>query len=78
MATLHADCNDLVSLVQETGAVMREIRDLEDQIETEKARNVAETLHRITTDLQLAEDERKDILQKIANRKVEATGRKWN
>lgn len=55
---------------------MREIRDLEEQIETEKARNVAETLHRITADLKLAEDEGKDILQKIANRKVEATGRK--
>lgn len=65
-----------MSLVQETGAVMREIRDLEEQIETEKGRNVAETLNRITADLKLAEDEGKDILQKIANRKVEATGRK--
>jgi hypothetical protein len=32
LATLHADCAELVGLVEETGATMREIRDLEDQV----------------------------------------------
>lgn len=32
LATLHSDCNELVSLVEETGATVREIRDLEEQV----------------------------------------------
>lgn len=71
LATLHADCADLVQLVQETGAVMRELRDLEEQIENEKSRNVAETLHRITTDLKLVQDEGAELACQIeATRKV--------
>lgn len=32
LATLHSDCSELVSLVEETGAIVREIRDLEKQV----------------------------------------------
>ena len=32
LATLHSDCSDLVNLVEETGATVREIRDLEEQV----------------------------------------------
>lgn len=32
LATLHSDCSDLVDLVEETGAIIREIRDLEEQV----------------------------------------------
>lgn len=32
LATLHSDCSELVSLVEETGATIREIRDLEEQV----------------------------------------------
>ncbi|KAK2589337.1 hypothetical protein KPH14_007885 [Odynerus spinipes] len=35
LATLHSDCSELVSLVEETGATVREIRDLEEQIDTD-------------------------------------------
>lgn len=32
LATLHSDCSELVTLVEETGATVREIRDLEEQV----------------------------------------------
>lgn len=32
LATLHSDCSELVNLVEETGATIREIRDLEEQV----------------------------------------------
>ncbi|KAK6619484.1 hypothetical protein RUM43_012241 [Polyplax serrata] len=51
LATLHSDCDQLVAMVQETGAILREIRDLEDQIEKEKSKNIAANLERITADL---------------------------
>lgn len=70
MATLHSDCSDLVGLVHETGVIIREVRDLEDQIEIEKSRNVASNLDRITIDLKLVEKEGKDILEKINKSKT--------
>ncbi|XP_020280155.1 coiled-coil domain-containing protein 22 homolog [Pseudomyrmex gracilis] len=51
LATLHSDCSELVSLVEETGATIREIRDLEEQIDSESAKNVGANLERITADL---------------------------
>ncbi|XP_046394778.1 coiled-coil domain-containing protein 22 homolog [Ischnura elegans] len=51
LATLHSDCSDIVRMVEETGATVREIRDLEDQIQTEEANSVASNLERITADL---------------------------
>lgn len=32
LATLHSDCSELVQMVEETGAIVREIRDLEEQV----------------------------------------------
>jgi hypothetical protein len=32
LATLHSDCSELVQMVEETGATVREIRDLEEQV----------------------------------------------
>lgn len=49
-------------LVQETGAAMREVRDLEDQIETEKARNVAANLARISADLEVVQREAQELI----------------
>ncbi|XP_053684089.1 coiled-coil domain-containing protein 22 homolog [Sabethes cyaneus] len=51
LVMLHSDCAELIGLVQETGAIKREIRDLEDQIENEKTRNTAANLAQITNDL---------------------------
>ena len=37
LATLHSDCSELVTLVEETGATIREIRDLEEQVYIKKS-----------------------------------------
>lgn len=61
LATLHSDCNELIILVQDTGAIQREIRELEEQIDTEKTKNVASNLERITADLKQMEKESREI-----------------
>lgn len=61
LATLHSDCNELITLVQDTGAIQREIRELEEQIDTEKMKNVASNLERITADLKQMEKESREI-----------------
>lgn len=66
LATLHSNCGDLIQMVNETGQVEREIRDLEDQIENERDRNIPDNLKRITNDLKLLEIEAKE-LQEIIN-----------
>lgn len=66
MATLHSNCGDLIQMVNETGVVDREIRDLEDQIDSEQDRNISENLERITNDLKILEAEAKDLNDKIS------------
>ncbi|XP_047110934.1 coiled-coil domain-containing protein 22 homolog isoform X1 [Schistocerca piceifrons] len=57
LATLHSDCSELVQMVEETGAIIREIRDLEEQIETETAKNVGSNLERVSADLRQMQQE---------------------
>lgn len=71
MATLHSNCGDLIEMVNETGLVQREVRDLEDQIETERDRNISDNLKRITNDLKLLEIEAKEIQEKIDKLKIQ-------
>ncbi|XP_058129345.1 coiled-coil domain-containing protein 22 homolog [Anopheles ziemanni] len=52
LVALHTECSELVGLVQETGAIKREVRELEDQIENEKDRNVVANLAQIGRDLE--------------------------
>ncbi|CAD7087154.1 unnamed protein product [Hermetia illucens] len=73
LATLHSDCSDLVTLVQETGAVLREMRDVEDQIENEKSRNIAKNLEKITSDLKEMEKDSKNLQDKIRQIENEIT-----
>lgn len=64
LATLHSDCVELIQMVQDTGNVQREIRDLEDQIETENDRNITVNLKQITDDLKMLDAEASE-LQKL-------------
>lgn len=50
LAGLHENCSSLVNTVEETGNIMREIRDLEDQVEAEQRKNMAANLARISAD----------------------------
>lgn len=43
LATLHSDCSELVSLVEETGATIREIRDLEEQVRCRRNERIEKT-----------------------------------
>lgn len=52
LATLHADCTEIVALVEETGTIIRDIRDLEEQVEVERGKNVEESLVKILADLE--------------------------
>lgn len=71
MATLHSNCGDLIQMVNEIGQVERETRDLQDQIENERDRNVPDNLKRITNDLKLLEIEAKETQEKINSLKMQ-------
>ncbi|KAL0839509.1 hypothetical protein ABMA28_016214 [Loxostege sticticalis] len=51
LALLHSECSTIVSLVNDTGTIARDIVDLEDNIKTEKAKKAEETLKKIHLDL---------------------------
>lgn len=71
LVTLHSDCTELIGLVQETGSIKREIRDLEDQIENEKTRNTATNLAQITHDVTEMQNESHRLEESI--RRMEVT-----
>lgn len=51
LVTLHSDCEDIIQSVHEIGMIMREIRDIDDQVEIIKSRNISSNLQQISTDL---------------------------
>ncbi|XP_053680941.1 coiled-coil domain-containing protein 22 homolog [Anopheles nili] len=65
LVALHTECSELVRLVQDTGAVKREVRELEDQIENEKDRNVVANLSQITHDLEEMQQESRRLEEAI-------------
>uniref|UniRef100_T1GNN5 Coiled-coil domain-containing protein 22 homolog n=1 Tax=Megaselia scalaris TaxID=36166 RepID=T1GNN5_MEGSC len=65
LATLHSDCRDLIAFVEETGQVTREIRDIEDQIEKERTRDISKNLEKIMIDIKLVEKESAELQEKI-------------
>ncbi|XP_051169001.1 coiled-coil domain-containing protein 22 [Leptopilina boulardi] len=68
LATLHSDCSELVNLVEETGASVREIRDLEEQIDSESTKNVGANLERITADLMQMKQETAILTTQLQNK----------
>ncbi|XP_045459666.1 coiled-coil domain-containing protein 22 homolog [Melitaea cinxia] len=51
LALLHSECNTIVSLVNETGTLSRDIIDLEDNIKAEKSKRTEDILKKIQIDL---------------------------
>lgn len=51
LATLHTDCKSLVETVEATGSAVRESRELEDQIQQESNKRIADSLARVKRDL---------------------------
>ncbi|XP_066590344.1 coiled-coil domain-containing protein 22 homolog [Prorops nasuta] len=68
LATLHSDCSELVNLVEETGATVREIRDLEEQIDSESSKKVGANLERITADLKQMQQETAALTAQLQNK----------
>ncbi|XP_065829154.1 coiled-coil domain-containing protein 22 homolog [Oscarella lobularis] len=65
LAKLHETCGGIVTSVIETGTVLREIRELEEQIETERQKSVTASLQRITDDLKQMKQENSALVAKI-------------
>ncbi|XP_074650144.1 coiled-coil domain-containing protein 22 homolog [Tubulanus polymorphus] len=68
LAALHENCDMLIKTVEETGIYMREIRELEDQIENENSKKVAANLERISNDLLQMKKENATLITKIKSK----------
>jgi len=65
LASLHENCKELINSVEETGLILREIRDLEDQIEMESQKNTATNLERISADFKQMKEENNALAKKL-------------
>lgn len=65
LASLHSTCNDLLLGVENTGAILREIRELEEQIEAEETKNMKDNLKRIAADLKTIKKENAGLVSEL-------------
>lgn len=66
LASLHENCNSLVKSVEKTGAMLKDVSDLEEQIEQEE--RVSENLDKILKDFDEIKQENQTLLQEIKSR----------
>ncbi|XP_072942230.1 coiled-coil domain-containing protein 22 homolog [Epargyreus clarus] len=57
LALLHSECNTIVSLVNDTGMLARDVVDLEDNIKAEKSKKTEDILQKIQLDLAKIQNE---------------------
>ncbi|XP_043357475.1 LOW QUALITY PROTEIN: coiled-coil domain-containing protein 22 [Dermochelys coriacea] len=62
LAALHENCSQLIQTIEDAGAIQREIRDLEEQIESEGAKKTLANLERILSDYQALRQENTALL----------------
>lgn len=65
LASLHETCENIIKIVEGTGHNLRESRELEEQIEAEQKKNMAESLGRISNDLKMIKKENKGMLETL-------------
>lgn len=65
LAALHENCNQLIQTIEDTGTILREIRDLEEQIETENGNKTVANLERIMDDYKAIRQENSALAAKI-------------
>lgn len=53
LISLHTEFSELINLIEGTGSIQREIRELDDQIDNERQQNVQKKLDQITKDLEM-------------------------
>ncbi|CAK8697465.1 unnamed protein product [Clavelina lepadiformis] len=68
LVSLHDNCNALIQTVEATGAIMREIRDLEDQINAETKKNAEENLAKIMKDFKEMKKENAILMKQLKER----------
>ncbi|KAJ8257234.1 hypothetical protein GJAV_G00183350 [Gymnothorax javanicus] len=65
LAALHVNCTQLIQTIEDTGTIMREIRDLEEQIETENGKKTVSNLEKILEDYKAIRQENSSLAAKI-------------
>ncbi|KAI3357341.1 hypothetical protein L3Q82_015488 [Scortum barcoo] len=65
LAALHENCNQLIQTIEDTGTILREIRDLEEQIETETGNKTVANLERILDDYKAIRQENSALAAKV-------------
>ncbi|KAG9340317.1 hypothetical protein JZ751_021764 [Albula glossodonta] len=65
LAALHENCTQLIQTIEDTGTIMREIRDLEEQIETENGKKTVSNLEKILEDYKAIRQENSALAVKI-------------
>lgn len=65
LAALHENCTQLIQTIEDTGTIMREIRDLEEQIDTENGKKTVSNLEKILEDYKTIRQENSALAAKI-------------
>uniref|UniRef100_A0A665U2W4 Coiled-coil domain-containing protein 22 n=1 Tax=Echeneis naucrates TaxID=173247 RepID=A0A665U2W4_ECHNA len=65
LAALHENCNHLIQTIEDTGTILREIRDLEEQIEAENGKKTVANLERILEDYKAIRQENAALAAKV-------------
>ncbi|XP_061647987.1 coiled-coil domain-containing protein 22 isoform X1 [Phyllopteryx taeniolatus] len=65
LAALHENCNQLIQTIEDTGTILREIRDLEEQIDTENSNKTVANLERILEDYKAIRQENSALAAKV-------------
>lgn len=65
LAALHENCSQLIQTIEDTGTIMREIRDLEEQIETEMGKKTLSNLEKICEDYRALRQENASLLSRV-------------
>ncbi|XP_072171444.1 coiled-coil domain-containing protein 22 homolog [Diadema setosum] len=65
LAALHESFDQLIKTVEETGTILREIRELEDQIDSESGKKTVANLEKISTDYKQMKQENAALIAKL-------------
>ena len=61
LTEIHKECFNTVEAVRKTGALKRDIRELEDNIKLEKEKDLARKSEKLRKDLELLQSENKEL-----------------
>ncbi|XP_020832097.1 coiled-coil domain-containing protein 22 isoform X2 [Phascolarctos cinereus] len=65
LAALHENCSQLIQTIEDTGTILREVRDLEEQIETETGKKTLSNLDKILEDYKAVRQENAGLLGRV-------------